>query len=105
MICTGTRPILPPVIVTHELSQNRGRKRSSDTPENPYKAGELRDLPITYVRTSGVSQWLPPIDMSPVVAIAAFAALERPESTQTKAPVLSVDSRATAENRFPVLWM
>jgi len=41
------------VIVTHELSQNRGRKRSSDTPENPYTAGELRDLPITYVRTSG----------------------------------------------------
>jgi hypothetical protein len=41
------------VIVTHELSQNRGRRRSSDTPENPYTTGELRDLPITYVRTSG----------------------------------------------------
>jgi hypothetical protein len=47
------------VIVTHELSQNRGRKRSSDTPENPYTAGELRDLPITYVRTSGFSMSRP----------------------------------------------
>ena len=42
------------MIVTHELSQNRGTT-SSDTPKNPYTAGELRDLPITYVRTSGLS--------------------------------------------------
>jgi hypothetical protein len=45
-----TRAVLPAhPLETSELSQNRGRKRSSDTPENPYTAGELRDLPITYV--------------------------------------------------------